>query len=107
MADLISPIRYVDKDTPPTLLFHSREDPVVPYRQATLWNYLCKENGVDIEFITYEGNAHAFWELPFEYVDVVTRSYEFFCKNFNLEPRPEKTTALEMVKDWRARVSNK
>ena len=89
MADLISPIRYVDKDTPPTLLFHSEKDPVVPYRQGALWNYLCKEKGVDIEFITYEGDAHAFWELPFEYDDVVSRSYEFFCKNFNVKPKSD------------------
>lgn len=88
MADLISPIRYVDKDTPPNLLFHSKEDPVVPYRQGALWHYLCKEKGVDIEFITYEHDAHAFWELPFEYDDVVNRSYEFFCKNFNVKPKP-------------------
>ena len=88
-ADLISPIRYVDKDTPPTLLFHSRKDPVVPYRQSQLWNYLCKTKGVDIEFITYEGGAHAFWELPFEYDDVVKRSYAFFCKNFSVAPRAE------------------
>ena len=105
MADLISPIRYVDKDTPPTLLFHSEDDPVVPYRQARLWNYLCKEKGVDIEFITYEGDAHAFWELLFEYVDVVRRSYEFFCKNLGVKPRPEKTTAAQLQEEWRKRTS--
>jgi len=106
MADLISPIRYVDGDTPPTLLFHSRRDPVVPYRQGRLWHYLCKQKGVDIEFITYEGDAHAFWELPFEYVDVVRRSYEFFCKNLGVEPRPEKRTAAQLQEEWRERTSN-
>jgi acetyl esterase/lipase len=105
MADLISPIRYVDKDTPPTLLFHSEGDPIVPYRQARLWNYLCRQKGVDIEFITYEGDAHAFWELPFEYVDVVRRSYDFFCKNLAVEPRSEKRTAAQLQEEWRKRRS--
>ena len=87
-------------------MFHSEEDPVVPYSQSTLWNYLCKQKGIDIEFMTYEDDMHAFWELPFEYVDVVTRSYKFFCDNFNLEPRPEEGTALRLQNEWQERRSN-
>lgn len=56
--DSVTPLHFVSKDVPPTIVVHGNADKMVPYKNSVdLFNAL-QENGVDSEFITYEGASH-------------------------------------------------
>ncbi len=54
----ISPISYVDSDTPPTFIVHGDADPIVPYAQSVLLHKALTEAGVKTLFMTVEGGEH-------------------------------------------------
>ncbi len=54
----ISPIYYVNKNTPPTFIVHGDADPIVPYDQSVRLEKKLKENGVYCEFMTVPGGEH-------------------------------------------------
>lgn len=54
----VSPISYVKRTSPPTLIIHGDADPTVPYQQSVaLYNKL-QSAGVKTTFITVEGGLH-------------------------------------------------
>lgn len=54
----VSPINYVNEQSPPVFIIHGNADPIVPYQQSViLYNKLISV-GVKTEFITVEGGLH-------------------------------------------------
>jgi acetyl esterase/lipase len=61
-AASVSPISYVDKNSPPVFIVHGDADPTVPYQQSVELHKRLKEAGVRTEFITVEGGLHGKFE---------------------------------------------
>jgi acetyl esterase/lipase len=53
-----NPITYVSKDSPPFLLIHGEQDPLVPAHQAELLNEALKKAGVDVRLHVVKGAGH-------------------------------------------------
>jgi acetyl esterase/lipase len=58
---LPSPIHQMSTDTPPTLVLHGTDDPVVPFATAQKFVDGLKAMGVNIKLIAYEGRKHGFF----------------------------------------------
>jgi len=58
LLKLLSPEKRVTKDTPPTLLIHSKLDKAVPYQNSVLFHDACKAHGVPVEVHLYEDGTH-------------------------------------------------
>lgn len=61
-AASVSPLTYVNKNSPPTFIVHGDADPTVPYQQSVELHKKLKEAGVTTEFITVEGGLHGKFE---------------------------------------------
>ena len=57
-AKTVSPITYVNKNSPPTFIVHGDADPTVPYQQSVALNKKFEEAGVKVQFMTVEGGQH-------------------------------------------------
>lgn len=57
-AKTVSPMTYVDKNSPPTFIVHGDADPTVPYQHSVDLHKKLKEMGVKTEFMTVEGGVH-------------------------------------------------
>ncbi len=57
-AASVSPITYVNKNSPPTFIVHGDADPTVPYQQSVDLHKKFLEAGVKTEFLTVEGGLH-------------------------------------------------
>ncbi len=62
----VNPIDLVTPDAPPTILVHGDADNVVPYENSVRLYEKLRENGVDAELITYEGQGHFIRTAPQE-----------------------------------------
>lgn len=51
---------HVSAETPPTLLIHTAEDPVVPVANGTRYLTACRKHGVPVEMHAYAGGGHGF-----------------------------------------------
>ena len=54
-----SPVTYVTKDTPPTVIMHGMADDVVPYSNATALRDALDKNGVEYVFMPMPGMGHS------------------------------------------------
>jgi acetyl esterase/lipase len=61
-AASVSPITYVDKNSPPVFIVHGDSDPIVPYQQSAELHKKLTEAGVKTEFITVAGGLHGKFE---------------------------------------------
>jgi len=61
-AKSVSPISYVDKNSPPVFIVHGDADPTVPYQQSVDLHAKLKAAGVLTEFITVPGGQHGKFE---------------------------------------------
>ncbi len=61
-AASVSPITYVNKNSPPVFIVHGDADPTVPYEQSVALHNKLKEAGVKTEFMTVEGGLHGKFE---------------------------------------------
>lgn len=57
-AKSVSPITYVNKNSPPTFIVHGDADPTVPYQQSVDLHKKFVAAGVRTEFMTIEGGLH-------------------------------------------------
>lgn len=58
--DNYSPIKYINKSSPSTLIIHSKTDEIVPYKNATsLYNELL-DNSVESKLLTLNSGSHYF-----------------------------------------------
>jgi acetyl esterase/lipase len=60
----ISPVTYVTKEMPPTLIIHGDKDLLVPIQQAEAMMKRLDEVGVPHKLVVREGKAHGWPELP-------------------------------------------
>lgn len=54
----VSPLYYVDKNSPPVLIVHGTKDPIIPYEQSSLLYEKLKAHNVKTEFISIEEGVH-------------------------------------------------
>jgi acetyl esterase/lipase len=59
-AEAVSPIAFVSKDDPPTLLIHGDADRLVPISNSTRMETALQEAGIDTQLIVIEGGEHGF-----------------------------------------------
>lgn len=54
----VSPVNYVEVNSPPVFIIHGNADPTVPYQQSVILYYKLKSLDVKTKFITVEGGLH-------------------------------------------------
>lgn len=54
----VSPINFVNRNSPPVFIVHGDADPTVPYQQSVDLHKKLQEAGVKTEFMTIEGGLH-------------------------------------------------
>lgn len=54
----MSTYKQVNKQTPPTLLVHSKDDNEVPIKNSKLFLAALKKNGITSKMLTYEKGGH-------------------------------------------------
>ncbi len=54
----VSPLKYVDENTVPTVINHGMVDNIVPFANATALRNALEENGVEYEFNAYPNSGH-------------------------------------------------
>ena len=59
----VSPLMNVSKETPPTILFHGKADPVVKYANAEKFAKAIKEAGRRCELVGFDGAKHGFFNF--------------------------------------------
>jgi len=64
LAESVSPILFVSKDDPPTLLIHGDADKLVPISHSQRIHTALKDAGVPTEFVTIPGGTHGFAGNP-------------------------------------------
>lgn len=79
-----NPITYITSKTPPFLICHGDQDPLVPHHQSELLAAALKEAGVPVTFYTVKGAGHGGFKDP--KVSELTR--EFLAKHL----KPTKAT---------------
>ena len=58
LVELLSNEEHVTKDTPPTFLFHTSDDPVVPVQNSIYFYLALRRAGVPAEMHIYEHGKH-------------------------------------------------
>jgi acetyl esterase/lipase len=77
IATKISPITYVSKDSPPTLILHGDADTLVPIQQAQIFVERMKEHGAGAELIVRKGAGHGWATL----INDLSLCADWFDKN--------------------------
>lgn len=57
----LSPFHHVSNNSPSTIIFHGTNDKTVPYDSAILFASQLRKKGVYVDFKTYEGAGHGFF----------------------------------------------
>jgi acetyl esterase/lipase len=60
LVDLLSNEKQVTSKTPPAFVVHTRDDNVVPFKNAQVYVDACKAAGVPVEFKVYANGPHGF-----------------------------------------------
>ena len=70
---------YIDNKTPPTIIFHGKNDTTIDPKTVVLFNQKMKKFGNKSELYLYEGKTHGFFnygiELNGPFVDAVAVSF--------------------------------
>ncbi|MFT3827156.1 MAG: alpha/beta hydrolase [Chitinophagaceae bacterium] len=77
-ARSVSPINYVNKNSPPTFIVHGDADPTVPYQQSILLHQKLKDAGVKTQFMSVPGGLHG--NFPKEQNSEVNKAIVAFLK---------------------------
>ena len=68
LAELMSNEKQVTKDTPPTFIFHTTDDAVVPVENALAYYAALRKNGVEVEMHIFEHGRHGVGLAPGDWV---------------------------------------
>ena len=82
-----NPITYVSKETPPFLLIHGDQDPVVPPHQAELLRDALKKTGVEVQLHLVKGAGHGVGGK--EVNDLIDAFFDKRLKNARKQKTPE------------------
>ena len=98
----ISPVFHINKQTPPTIIFHGKADPTVPYKQAVEFAAAMKRQNLQCILAGYDGEVHGFFNFGrngnVAFLSTLGRSDEFLvslgflkgkkqCREFFQDPR--------------------
>lgn len=81
-AASVSPISYVNKNSPPTFIVHGDADPTVPYQQSVELHKKFIAAGVNTEFITVPAGLHG--KFPVDKNAEVNKAIMIFLKNLGI-----------------------
>ena len=59
--EVLSPYHHVRKGAPPTIIFHGKDDPTVPYNTMVAFTKVMTDAGNRCKLVGYEGQAHGFF----------------------------------------------
>ncbi|GAB3973509.1 hypothetical protein GCM10028806_27500 [Spirosoma terrae] len=76
----LSPIHFISKETPPTLLLHGTVDPLVPLEQSERFIAKLKETGIPAQLIIHQGGAHGWAEMWESDLGVVADWFDTYLK---------------------------
>ena len=68
LVELMSNEKQVTKDTPPTFIFHTTDDQVVPVENALAYYTALHKNGVEVEMHIFEHGRHGVGLAPGDWV---------------------------------------
>lgn len=77
----ISPIKYVNENSVPTIIAHGTKDTVLPYANSVALDKKLTEYGVEHEFITYNGAWHGLQDCP-EGDAAFTKVYQEYIQKY-------------------------
>lgn len=84
MANLFSPINYLNKDIPSTLIIHGNKDQVVPLSQSVILKEKIDSLGLNLEMHILDGVDHAFMDASSEQKEQSQNWIsEFVLKHYN------------------------
>jgi acetyl esterase/lipase len=78
----VSPINFVNKNSPPVFIVHGDADPTVPYQQSVALHKKLQEAGIKTEFMTIEGGKHG--GFPREQNTELNKAITKFLKDLNI-----------------------
>lgn len=81
-AASVSPLHYVNKNSPPVFIVHGDADPTVPYQQSVALHKKLKDAGVKTEFITVPGGLHG--KFPKEKNSELNKAIATFLKELHI-----------------------
>jgi len=81
-AKTVSPMTYVNKNSPPTFIGHGDADPTVPYQQSVALHKKFVDAGVKTQFMTVEGGLHG--KFPKDKNSEVNKAIAAFLKELGL-----------------------
>ncbi len=81
--------RYVKPNQPPTIIFHGKDDTVVPYASAEAFTAAMKEAGNRCDLVGYEGAGHSFFNQDKYYELTIAETDKFLTGLGWLEQMPE------------------
>ncbi len=87
----LSPAHHVVAGTPPTIIFHGRNDSTVPYATAEAFQRAMQAKGNRCDLVGYEGQGHGFFNFGNEkgrYEETVAAMDEFLVSIGWLPERP-------------------
>ncbi len=77
----ISPIKYVNKSSVPTILVHGTKDTVLPYSNSVNLEKKLKKCGVEHEFITFKNSGHSLSGSPKD-SEEFSKAYNKYIKKY-------------------------
>ena len=87
-----SPYNYIDTQTPPTIIFHGKNDKTIDPRTVILFNQKMKKFGNTCKLYLYEGKEHGFFnyglELNGPFVDTIRKLDNFLVNLGYIESLP-------------------
>ncbi|WP_127128092.1 alpha/beta hydrolase [Pseudoflavitalea rhizosphaerae] len=78
----VSPINFVNRNSPPVFIVHGDADPTVPYQQSVALHKKLQEAGVKTEFMTIEGGKHG--GFPREQNSELNKAITKFLKDLGI-----------------------
>ena len=78
----LSPFHHVAHNSPPTIIFHGTNDKTVPHDSAKLFASQLRKKGVFVDFKTYEGAEHGFFNRE-PYFSQTAKELDAFLLNLS------------------------
>jgi acetyl esterase len=92
----VSPFHHVNKNAPPTIIFHGTKDTTVPFESVRLFSEKMKESGNKCTVIAYKGQNHGFFNFGRDnngpFIDTVNKIDSFLVSAGYLKAPPESLT---------------
>ena len=91
--NFFSPYNYINDKTPPTIIFHGKNDTTIDPKTVVLFNQKMKKFGNNSELYLYEGKTHGFFNYGLEnngpFVDTMRKVDDFLVNLGYIQSLPE------------------